>query len=268
MTKQIECSRLPERGKWFTVCDDTDYLVVAKGAGLPCAPLKGGSYSLFESLVSSFPDLASVHGKKEGEGGLIHRIDTETCGLVLIARNDAFFSHIMELRKSSDFSKSYTAYSLSQEDRLPEKEEIKSRFRAFGKKGASVRPVFDGSSPYPPSPSDLKKAGSREYVTEVVSSTIICSVDKYNLIKVECSIKEGFRHQVRSHLAFTGFPVLGDSVYGEALNGGLLGSFPDMLFYASGLSFPDVQGKLVTVNIASSLLDDKAVKDFKEAVRK
>ncbi len=255
MTKKIDFSRLPERGEWLVVCEEKDYLVVAKGAGLPCAPLKDGAFSLFESVSASFPELLAIHGKKEGEGGLLHRIDTETCGLVLLARNDAFFSHIMESRKASAFGKTYTAYTVSVNGALPENQEIRSRFRPFGKKGAAVRPVFDDdmSGVERASTADKKKAGNRVYSTQIIGSSVVCREKGNALVRISCTINEGFRHQVRSHLAYKGFPVLGDSVYG-----GKLASCEEMQFYASGLCFTEADGTNVCVTIPSSVMDEKA----------
>ncbi|MCR4939383.1 MAG: hypothetical protein K5930_04650 [Treponemataceae bacterium] len=256
--RTIECGSLPERGGWSVVCEETDYLVVAKGAGIPCAPLKNGAYSLFESLSSSFPDLLSVHGKKEGEGGLIHRIDTETCGLVLIARSDSFYNHILELTAASSFSKTYTAYTIPQKEGLPEPCIIKSRFRPYGKKRATVRPLFEEGGLLKAGTADRKKAGKRIYATEILSSSVLIREKGKDLVRVSCSIKEGFRHQVRSHLAYSSFPVLGDKLYG-----GPLSSCEDMLFFASGLSFTETDGNQVEVRIPYSVMDEKAVCEFR-----
>ena len=257
MAEVIECDRLPERGEWFVAEENPDFLVIAKGIGLPSAPLNGGSFSVFESVASDFPDVLSVSGKKAGEGGLIHRIDTETCGLLLIARNDVFFSHIEECREAGNFVKEYTAYSLSNDGRLPSGQVITSRFRPFGKKGAAVKPVFEDERS---TTADKKKAGTRLYTTEIDESAVVsteaCVKSPQNgkkLVRIVCRINEGFRHQVRSHLAFTGFPVFGDKIYGSEESDG------EMLFFASGLSFTKVDGTPVQVRIPSSLLDKKAL---------
>ncbi len=256
--KDLECNRLPAREEWFVAAESPDFIVVAKGNGLPSAPLNGGEHSVFESVSAAYPEILSVHGIKEGEGGLIHRIDTETCGLLLIARKDEFFRRVEECRAQGSFIKQYTAYSVVDEKSdestpkaaLPKIGVITSRFRPFGKKGAAVKPVFDGEAGM----ADKKKAGSRLYSTEIVEAEVIAKQNGKSLVRICCSIKEGFRHQVRAHLAYSGFPVFGDAVYNtqSSLNS------EDMLFFASGLSFEEADGSLVSVSIPTALMDEKA----------
>ena len=248
----IECERLPERGKWYTAAEKTDFLIIAKGSGLPSAPLDGGCFSVFESVASKFPDVLSVSGKKAGEGGLIHRIDTETCGLLLIARNDAFFRQIEKCREAGNFVKEYTAYSLSDDGRLPSPKVITSRFRPLGKKGAAVKPVFEDERS---TSTDKKKAGTRLYTTEIVESAVVAQQSEKKLVRIVCKINEGFRHQVRSHLAYSGFPIIGDKIYGRVDSDGA----SEMLFFASGLSFIKKEGTPFLVRIPYSLLDEKAL---------
>ncbi len=262
MAEIIECDRIPERGKWFIAAEKQDFLVIAKGSGLPSAPLEGGSFSVFEAVASEYPDVLSVSGKTAGEGGLIHRIDTETCGLLLIARKDTFSRHIEECRKAGIFVKEYTAYSLSNDGRLPSNQVITSRFRPFGKKGAAVKPVFEDDRS---STADKKKAGSRLYSTEVVESAVVSTENGgiqfggKQLVRIVCRINEGFRHQVRSHLAYSGFPIFGDMIYGRVDSDRAPETHGDMLFFASGLSFTKKDGTPFHVRIPYSLLDKKAL---------
>lgn len=279
MGRIIECSALPGRENWFIAAEEPDFLIVAKGRGIPSAPLEGGSVSVFEKVSAVFPEILAVNGKKAGEGGLIHRIDTETCGLLLIARNDSFFQRIAECRKNGTFVKEYTAYSVADGGRQLSAKVIESRFRSYGKKGAMVKPVFDDADS---STADRKKAGSRVYVTHVVESAAVgtknsdCGNGGKRLVRIVCRINEGFRHQVRSHLAYSDFPVLGDPIYGNVMTtasehenqqDSVFGKFPDeMLFYASGLSFVD-DGESVSVRIPANLMDKAAVHAFESLAR-
>ena len=253
----IECSALPERGCWFVAAENRDYLVVAKGSGLPSAPLNGGELSVFEQVAEAFPDVMNVNGKKEGEGGLIHRIDAETCGLLLIARNGEFFHRIEECRNNGRFLKTYTAYSVicdGEYGELPKNCKITSRFRPFGKKGAAVKPVFEESGM-----ADKKKAGSRLYTTEIVESAVIAHQNEKSLVRLICRINEGFRHQVRAHLAYSSFPVFGDALYNKQFSDESTVPY-DMMFFASGLSFEETDGSVTSVLIPKKLMDQKAQK--------
>ena len=79
-----------------------------------------------------------------------------------------------------------------------------SFFRNYGKGGTQVRPVTKDSNA-----AALKKLGKAvEYTTQIKMT------EKYgDLISVECRINSGYRNQVRCHLAWLGFPIVGDSLY-------------------------------------------------------
>lgn len=243
---------LPERNLWFTAWERKDFIVLAKGAGLPSAPLKNGGLSVYEMALEMHPDIAGVSGKKQGEGGLVHRLDSETTGLLLTARTDIFFETVQNNRQNGTFLKEYTAYTVLPEGKLPELQVITSRFRPFGEKGASVKPVFQDSGR-----ADLKKAGTALYTTEISGSKVICKEKEQSLVRIKCRIKEGFRHQVRSHLAWAGYPVLGDRLYGP------VGTETDtMQFYASGLSFK-TDSENLSICFSEEIMDEKAVQAFR-----
>lgn len=235
-----------ERGTVSVYLEKEDYLVLLKGAGIPSAPLRGGARSAFEEVAGTYPEICSVRGKNAAEGGLLHRIDAETAGLLLVARTQRFYDAAERAQKEGTFIKYYTAYCS-----IPEKSEnprfaadelpyvLESRFRPFGEKGAMVRPVFDDAGR-----ADRKKAGTTVYRTEVIS------LSPYgNSLRICCRIQAGFRHQVRSHLAAAGYPVIGDRLYGKDSKG------PEMLFFASGL---ELKGEGLSVRIPQDLTDEMA----------
>ncbi len=199
--------------------NDSPFLVVFKPAGLPSAPLFEGDESILTEAIRLYPEILMVHGKKEVEHGLIHRIDTETAGLVLIATSQEAYDNLIQSQQCGKFEKWYRA----EVEHIPdcagilagfppapanfhfmsESEEnlfiVESSFRAFGQKGREVRPVTEGSGR-----AALKKGGAAIYKTEI-------SLEAENL--AICHITTGYRHQVRCHLAWCGFPVKGDKIY-------------------------------------------------------
>lgn len=217
--------------------EESPFLVVFKPAGLPSAPLSEGDESILTEAISLFPEIALVHGKKEVEHGLVHRIDTETAGLVLIATTQESYDSLIQSQKEGRFEKWYRA----EVDRIPECAEllggfppvpkdfnaVQSSFRPFGQKGREVRPVTESAGR-----AALKKAGSVIYTTEI-------SFESENTAL--CHITAGFRHQVRCHLAWCGFPVKGDKVYNPNEKFSKDNGRPDshdMKFTACKISFP------------------------------
>ena len=234
--------------------DDEPFVVLDKPRGLPSAPLFDGDESALTWVFEKFPKAKEVKGRKEIEHGLVHRIDNETRGLLLIALSQEFYNLLIKEQMNGSFVKNYEAscdflpmekkerqegfpplpleteeklkyyiYSIkkSANERLLNIE-LKSRFRPFGLKNKEVRPVNELSGK-----AAEKKAGLKEYTTQI-------SLKKNDHgFSAFCSIKEGYRHQVRCHLAWLGFPVKGDALY----NPSAVENQP-MEFTASGLSFP------------------------------
>ncbi len=221
---------------------DSPFLVVFKPAGLPSAPLFEGNESILTEAIKLFPEIALVHGKKEVEHGLVHRIDTETSGLVLIATTQESYDNLILSQKEGKFEKWYRAEVDRNPDcadflggfpPLPESVRVEgkkafsvqSSFRPFGKGGREVRPVALGSGR-----AALKKGGSTLYTTEI-------SFDSENT--AICHISAGYRHQVRCHLAWCGLPVRGDKTYNPNCTGGNSeNEAHEMKFTACKIKFP------------------------------
>lgn len=208
--------------------DDEPYFVINKKRNIPSAPLFKDDFSAYTQLQKQFPFLDDVHGKKEIEHGLIHRIDNETEGLILIASEQNFYDEMISLQKDNCFVKHYTAlcepffytpdskeFPVFNDSNLDVKKAIEtkqkisisSKFRPFGKGNGSVRPVneFSGKAA-------LKKCGKKNYSTQIEFGNTVFFEEK-KLVEVHCSITQGYRHQVRCHLAWLGLPVHGDRLY-------------------------------------------------------
>jgi 23S rRNA pseudouridine1911/1915/1917 synthase len=223
------------------------FVVLSKPAGLASAPLKSlDEDSAFSQCARLFPAAKSVCGKKAVEGGLLHRIDTATSGLLLVASIQEFYDHIIAAQDAGRFVKGYRAECdvnannaqalggfpplgmQAQKAAVLCGLEISSYFRPFGKGGKEVRPVLQDSNV-----AALKKIGSKKiYSTKIVAADFLGE----GAAKLECKIAQGYRHQVRCHLAWLGFPVRGDALYNAV--GGPSGG--PMRFEAVSLEFPDL----------------------------
>ncbi len=215
-------------------CDD--WAAVVKPHGMPSAPLPGREEgTLLSWFVSRRPEADAVVGKKAIERGLVHRLDTATWGIVLVAKNQKTYEAFLSFQERDFVRKRYIALCRKTESTSPRAPvlrdngafplAVRSRFRPWGPKGREVRPLFPGDRGY--------AAASRDYET-IVESIVPISRDRAGdgLYRVSCALTRGFRHQVRSHLAFSGFPIVSDRVYGFPEDRG------ELCLYAVEISFP------------------------------
>lgn len=205
---------------------ENPFLIIYKPSGLPSAPLSlNDENNAFYFAAKAFPQVMKVNGRKEIEHGLLHRIDNETSGLLLIAETQEFYDYLMQEQQNGRFIKYYQAVCNVNFDNaeklkgfpsLPEPFEnfqkegickkkicLSSLFRNYGPGQKEVRPVLLNSND-----KVLKKVGkNKEYFTN------IRIIENEQNIKCECKINSGYRHQVRCHLAWLGFPVQNDKIY-------------------------------------------------------
>ena len=226
------------------------YLILSKPRGLPSAPLKYGDESAYTQAEKLFPALKNVVGKKNVEHGLIHRIDTETEGLLLIASTQLFYDYMQDVQDKGLFIKTYNAVcTVKKETDLKNFEKgfpsapfidftktdfnyaVRSRFRPYGVGRKEVRPVEESSGK-----AALKKASSVIYETYVSGKFN----EEHSLCDVTCTISKGYRHQVRCHLAWIGLPIKGDPLYS---NVSAKSEYNEKFFFtASGFKFPYIDG--------------------------
>jgi len=233
------------------ILDETeDFAVIFKPPRMHCAPLiAGGGGTLLDWYAGLFPHVMELCGRKKTEGGLLHRLDFETNGLVLFAKNQDSLDHLLEQQANGNFAKEYTAVCRKT---MPDKTSafppppvlpgfctswqgafvIESYFRPFGPGSKQVRPVVDTSR------KKVAKDQGGCYRTEVLSALGHPSRggDSQKLFRFGVRLTRGFRHQVRCHLAWIGYPILNDPLYGspgEEVPEGFLS------LSANGLSFYD-----------------------------
>ena len=89
--------------------DFEPFVILDKPRGLPSAPLVSGEDSALTQCARLYPDVKRVFGKKEIEYGLLHRIDTETEGLLLICLTQEFYDKMLCVQNCDGFKKEYTA---------------------------------------------------------------------------------------------------------------------------------------------------------------
>lgn len=192
--------------------EDSELIVVDKPAGMHTAPLSPGDRgTLLELVMESFPEIGALPGIKAVEPGLVHRLDRETSGLVVIARTPGAFEALRRSFTAGEARKDYAAACVAAGRDAPGTLRVESRFAPYGQGRRMVRPVLAGERS-----AKLLAAASHElYCTE---ARILERRGGRALLSAW--IRKGFRHQVRAHLAFLGFPILGDPLYGAVVPAG------------------------------------------------
>ena len=181
------------------VRETEDYVVAFKESGLATVPVNASDVkpTLLNQLADWCPEVLSVCGRRLWEGGALHRLDTVTSGLVLFAKNQAFYDCMQMKQKNNLFVKTYIAkvtFSDGADRFLPEK--ITTFFKPYGPGRKAVKAVTDSKF--------LKN--TKMYTT---------FFDFNGKDTVSCTIVNGFRHQIRCHLSYLNAPINGDSLYGS-----------------------------------------------------
>ena len=120
---------------------ENPFAIIYKPSELPCAPLTQGDDSALTQCLQLFPFLENVQGRKKIEAGLLHRIDTVTSGLVLIASTQSAYDFLCKEQNENRFIKKYRATVC--------KSEIDLRDKGF--------PPFNNKSDFQSSKSESQK---------------------------------------------------------------------------------------------------------------
>ena len=182
----------PEPAAFGVVYEDRDLVVMNKPAGLVVHPAPGHSGgTLVNALLGRpGPELSSINGVLRP--GIVHRIDRDTTGLLLVCKTDRAHRALAEQLKEHTITRRYHAILCG---RMREDE---------GKVDAPI-----GRSRRDRKKQAIDWERGREAVTHY---RVLERFSEYTL--VECRLETGRTHQIRVHMASIGHPVLGDEVYG------------------------------------------------------
>ena len=176
-------------------------LIVDKPAGQACAPLRPSETgTLANALVGHYPELAGI-GYSPREPGLVHRLDTETTGLVVVARTKEAFDKLRAALKAEEIAKDYLL--VCAEEGLPDEGTIEFPIANHPKDQRRVYPCVH--------PRDVMRYAPRPAHTHY---RVEKRVGTWALVRAEA--KRALRHQIRSHFAAIDHPLAGDTLYGGA----------------------------------------------------
>ena len=177
------------------VYEDNDILVVNKQKGLVVHPGNGNpNGTLVNAIMAHCKDSLSGIGG-EIRPGIVHRIDKDTSGLLIIAKNDKAHINLSEQIKNHEVKKTYLALVRG---RIKEQEATIDMPIARDEKNR------------------IKMAVDKNGKSAITHFKVLKKYENYTFLEV--NIETGRTHQIRVHLSKIGFPLVGDSVYSNGKN--------------------------------------------------
>lgn len=202
--------------------DNKNFLVIDKPAGIQVHPdAHEKENTIVNWLVAEYPEIKNIHDKsREAElrPGIVHRLDKDTSGVMVVAKNQKTFDALKKLFQTRKIKKTYLAivYGILKdktgaiEASLAKSADYKKQTIASSKTKTKIRTAFTGYS-------------------------VLKEFESYSL--VEAYLKTGRTHQIRIHLWSIGHPVVGDGLYKRRNNITLKGAPERQLLHAQKLSF-------------------------------
>jgi 23S rRNA pseudouridine1911/1915/1917 synthase len=199
---------IPEDLNLEIVYEDADVLVVNKPKGMVVHPAPGHtSGTLVNGLMYHCKDLSGINGV--ARPGIVHRIDKDTSGLLMVAKNDVAHEGLVNQLVDKSVTRKYTALV---HGHIPHE------------KGTIDAPIGRDQK------DRQKQAVVDKGKHAVTHFQVIENFGEYTL--VECRLETGRTHQIRVHMNYIGFPLVGDPKYGpkktidfggQVLHAGVLG---------------------------------------------
>ena len=188
----------PEAIPLDIVYEDDDIIVVNKSAGMVVHPAYGHrTGTLVNAVLAHCPDL--VRAEDALRPGIVHRLDKDTSGLIIVAKNDSARRHLQRQFKRREVRKVYVALL---EGHLEPLQGVVEAPIGRDKKRRKRMAVVEGG----------REARTEYRVAEYFDGRVGKVSRPYTLVEAEP--KTGRTHQVRVHFASIGHPLAGDSVYG------------------------------------------------------
>lgn len=206
--ENVEADIVPENLNLDIVYEDDDVAVVNKDRGMVVHPAAGhASGTLVNGLMDQLDNLSGING--ELRPGIVHRIDKDTSGLLMVAKNDVAHRHLVEQLVEKSVTRKYTALV----------------------HGVIPHNLGTIEAPIGRNPKERQDMAVVDEGKDAVTHfNVLERFDNFTL--VECILETGRTHQIRVHMKYIGYPLAGDPKYGprktldvggQLLHAGILG---------------------------------------------
>lgn len=205
--------------------EEPELLVINKQAGLPVhAGMKNEHPTLCDALLARYSDLKEI-GDDPLRPGIVHRLDKDTSGVMLVARTPKMYEFLKEQFQLHHVHKTYTALVLG----------------VMGEPDGKINQPIMRSTRNPMRRTVADKGEGRP------ATTLFLRTEKfshYTLLEVKPIT--GRTHQIRVHLSHIGFPILGDNLYGKQMHDRNITPIRRQFLHASKISFTREDGTIKT----------------------
>ena len=202
------------------IYEDKNFLAVNKPAGMITHPASKEKVSEGDSLMDwalkKYPEIKKVGEDTELRAGIVHRLDKDTSGIILIPKNQKYFEYLKNLFQRHLIKKTYFALVHG-----APKEKTGTINLAIGIRSGSIRRTTRGGK--------MPKEAQTSYELVKVKTK---AGKIYSLLRI--LPKTGRTHQIRVHLKAIGLPICGDEIYGLKRGD----EFKRLMLHAESIEFP------------------------------
>jgi len=220
-SESLEEKKIPEI---FVIFENEDVLVIDKPRGVAIHPdTKYKDNTVVNWAIKHYPPIVNI-GEDMTRPGIVHRLDKETSGVMILAKTQAMFEWLKKAFGDRHIKKQYLALVTGE---FPEN--IKSIELDIGRSPNKAKQLAI--------PSDRAKQKSIKTRSAKTEFKIIKQFKNYTLL--EARPLSGRTHQIRVHLSSAGHPIFGDKIYGKKQKNGLENSAMFLHSQTLSVPFPD-----------------------------
>jgi 23S rRNA pseudouridine1911/1915/1917 synthase len=224
------------------IYENADFLILNKPSGLQVHPARiaerkrrrgedgekiANALTLVDWLLEHYPEVKTVGDDLAARPGIVHRLDKETSGIMIVPRNQKTFGELKALFQEHKIQKTYLALVAGA---LPKKEGVIDA--PIGIKNGTLKRSVHATKMLKPAVTEYKVIKEFEKSANEQDGSKLYSL-------VEVKPQTGRTHQIRVHLASIGHPIVGDTLYGKKSQPAFARR---LMLHAQSLEFEDGRG--------------------------